>query len=250
MNAVELAGLGSSTGEGESLASWLCAGPLGTRALELAEPSMRANVDGRREGRLFCPACHLDELGRRRWFSRAEWEDPHCAICSAHAIPLVWCEAAPACLRGMRWSVELRTEFRALSHWTREWSSLSLGQRASRTDRPEFSVLRAILMRTDPRIPYSGAWAEAQWHLRIEGWPVPPGYLFPARRRELPTRQSDRLAVMAITYRICIGLIANHPPSWPPLPIRSRAFVCLKARLRQFDPLWDTYFAHCFKQDR
>lgn len=251
MNALELAGLGSSAGEGESVVSWLCAGPLGSRALELAGlSSVLGDGGGLRKGRLFCPLCRLDEQGCRRWYSRAEWEDPHCVICSEHAIPLIWYKTAPLRLRGKHWAAELRAEFRALSRWTHGWSSPGLGQRASRTDRPELSVLWAILMRTDPRIPYSGAWAEAQWHLWVEGWPVPPGYLFPSRRRELPTRQPDRLAVMAITYRICIGLIANRPPSWPLLPIRSRAFACLQARLRQCNPLWDAYFSRCFKRVR
>lgn len=251
MNALELAGLGSSAGSGESLVSWLSAGPLGSSALELVGLAPTpGNSCGPRKGGLFCPLCRLDERGHRRWYSRAEWEDPHCVICSEHAIPLIWCKAAPTRLRGMRWPAELRAEFRALGCWTQGWSSPGLGQCASRTNRPELSVLRTILMRTDPRTPYSEAWAEAQWHLWVEGWPVPPGYLFPARRRELPTRQPDRLAVMAITYRVCSGLIANHPPSWPLLPIRSRAFVCLQARLGQLNPLWDTYFARCFKRVR
>lgn len=250
MKALELAGLGATGGTGESLVSWLCAGPLGASALELAGLGpITVNGDGRQKGRLFCPACRLDEPSRRRWYSRAEWEDPHCVICSAHAIPLVWCATTPARLRGRRWPVELRAEFHAINQWTRKWSDSGLCRRTGGVGRPELAVLRAILAPTDPRIPYSRAFAEAQWHLWLEGWPVPSGPLFPARRRALPARQPDRLAVMAITHRVCLGLQTGRAPNWPPLPIRPRTLARLRACLHQLHPAWNEHLACCFKQD-
>lgn len=249
MNALELAGLGSAHGEGESLASWLCAGPLGAHALELAGLAPVADSeDGRQNGRLFCPACRLNESGRRRWYSRSEWEDPHCVICSVHAVPLVWCEAPPARLRGRRWPVDMRAEFRALSQWTRKWSKFDLCRRAGRVDRPELAVMQAILARTDPRTPYSRAFAEAQWHLSVEGWPVPWGPQFPVRPRALPVRQPDRLALMAITRRVCVGLETGRAPRWLPLCIRPRTLARLEANLRQLRPAWNEHVARCFKQ--
>lgn len=251
MSALEVARLGSARGAGESLASWLCAGPLGVSTVGLAGPvSVLDSGDGRREGRLFCPACRVEELGRRRWYSRSEWEDPHCVICSTHAAPLVWREIAPTRLRGKRWSIELRAEFRALSQWTSDWSVVGLSQRRGRAGRPEFAVLRAILARTDPRIPYSQAFAEAQWHLWAEGWPVPSGPQFPPHRGALPARQSDRLAVMAATHRVCLGLQSGLSPNWSLLPVRARALVRLRRCLRRLNPAWNEHLDCCFRQDQ
>jgi len=245
MNALELAGLGCCRGEGESLSSWLRAGPLGPLAESCLEPPAKPQAASR-EGLLYCPACRVEESGRRRWYSRSEWEDPSCVICSVHAVPLLRCDAPPTCLRGRRWPEAWRAEFRALDRWLRGRSGFASHAEGG-ADPPVAAVLRAILARTDPRVPYSRALAEAQWRLWVEGWPVPAGPMFPVQRHTMPVRQPDRLALMAATHRVCLGL-QGAEPRWPPLPVRLRTLAWLRTRLHQLEPAWSEHISQYFTQ--
>lgn len=248
MNSLEFAGLGCCRGAGESLSSWLRAGPLGSNAVASLD-SPAPTRGALREGELYCPACRLEELGRRRWYSRIEWKDPRCVICSVHAVPLVQCDAPPTRLRGRLWPQALRIEFRALNLWTRGWSESVSSREGDRANQPEVAVLRAILARTDPRLPYSRALAEGQWRLWVEGWPVPAGPLYPAQRRAMPARQSDRLAVWATTHRVCLGLQTGVAPNWPPLHIRSRTLARLRGHLHPLNATWNEHISQWFTRE-
>lgn len=231
MNAIAWAGLGSRRGAGESLVSWLRAGPLG----ELAIDALAIPV-GAAAGALYCPACYVDEAGTRRWYTRSDWLAGS-VICTRHAVPLVRCETPPARLRGWRWPPRLRAEFRALGAWTR---SCGAGE-------AERAVVEVVRTRTDPRVAYSCAWAAAQWHLRAAGWPVPVAPRYPAQRGTGLTYQFDRLALMAIAHRACVALAKGQTPTWPPLPVRARALTCLDAHLRRARPAWVSQLSICFR---
>jgi len=247
VNALQIAGLGCRRGAGESLSSWLRAGPLGVNAM--GSPESPTGIHrSLRESDLYCPACHLEESGRRRWYSRHEWQDPICVICSVHAVPLVRCDAPPIRLRGRSWPKALHTEFRALNRWIQGWNSSSRHER-SRALEPEVAVLRAILARTDPRMPHSQALTEGQWYLWVEGWPVLPGPLYSVRRQTMPARQSDRLAAMATTHRVCLCLQSGVEPYWRPLAVRRRTLVWLQECLHRLKPAWSEHIPLCFSRE-
>jgi len=249
MNAIELAGLGCCRGAGESLSSWLRAGPLGSNAL--AFPGSPTAKQGRlREGDLYCPACRLEEYGRRRWYSRSEWQYTSCVVCSVHNVPLVRCDAPPTHLRGRRWPRALRSEFSALGRWTGGWSKSDAQREGGHHLLPEVAVLRAILARTDPRMPHSRALAEGQWQLWIEGWPVSAGPLYPVQRQRMPARQSDRLAAMATTHRACLCLESGVALNWQPFAVRLRTLAWLQKRLFQLKPAWSEHVSLCFTRER
>jgi hypothetical protein len=230
MNAVYWAALGSRRGAGESLASWLRAGPLGVQAIDAPATSALAGAQ------LYCPACRVDEAGRRRWYTREDWPEDG-VVCTTHALPLLRLDAPPTRLRSRRWSPILRDEFRDLGAWT---------QRDDVGDvrRP---IVRAICARSDPRVPYSRAWAEAQWHLWATEWPVPVAPRLPSRGSLVPMFQFDRLALMAIAHRVYSALDSEQGTGWPALPIRSRVLHWLEGRLGRVRPCWRPRVARYFR---
>jgi hypothetical protein len=248
MNAIETAGLACCRGEGESLTSWLRAGPLGLGACASVEALTSTGQTTGEQDR-YCPACRVEELGRRRWYTRAEWQDPRCVVCSNHALPLVQRDAPPTRLRGRRWPRTMHAEFLALGQWIRGWSGNVSRTAGGPQVQPEALVLQAILARTDPRAPHSAALAEGQWRLWMDGWPVTAGPSNTTRRRTMPAKESDRLAVMAVTYRVCLGLQSGTEPNWPPLHIRRRTLKWLRGRLHSLKPDWAEHISLHFIQD-
>jgi hypothetical protein len=230
MNAVYWAALGSRRGAGESVASWLRASPLGAQAFDALAASEPVG------GQLYCPACRMDEAGRRRWYTREDWPADG-VVCTAHALPLLRCDAPPARLRGRRWSPILRDEFRALGAWNQQGNVGDLDR----------AIVRAICARSDPRVAYSRAWAEAQWHLWATGWPVPAGPRLPSRGSLAPLFQFDRLALMAIAHRVHVSLDTGQGTGWPALPIRSRVLRWLEGRVGQVRPCWRSRVVRCFR---
>jgi hypothetical protein len=229
MNAEHWAALGSRRGVGESLASWLRAGPLGTQVCDAPGGSELVG------GQLYCPACRVDEAGRRRWYTREGWPVDG-VVCTTHALPLLRCDGPPARLRSRRWSPVLRDEFHALGAWTQQGNVGVVGR----------AIVRAICARSDPRAAYSQAWAEAQWHLWAIEWPVPAAPRLPRRGRLTPVYQCDRLALMAIAHRVHVALAAGRDTGWPTLPIRARVLRWLEGRVGQVHPSWHARIARCF----
>ncbi len=227
MNAESMAALGCRRGVGESLASWLRAGPLGPQAVKFS--ACPTPIDGA----LYCPACRLEEAGRRRWYTREDWPSQS-VVCTTHALPLVRCEAPPTRLCGRRWSPILRAEFRALGTWMQQGSGGEVG----------CAIARAVSARTDPKVAFSRAWAEAQWHLWATGWPVPDAPRLPSRGSLSPLFQFDRLALMAIVHHVYIALEGGQGTMWPALHLRSRVFLWLEKRIGPKD------IATCFRPVR
>lgn len=235
MNVLEIAGLGCTRGEGESLLSWVSAGPLGATGAKALGLPPAADCKG---GRLFCPACRLETSGQRRWYSRDAWDSPGCVVCIKHALPLVRSDDPPTRLRSRRWPPGFRVEFRALGHWTQVWVRQDMTRRISHGQSVEMAVVHALLARTDPRVPFSTALACGQWELWLEGWPVSSSPRFASTFQGWPLHQSDRLALMAIAYRICSGLERRTPPVWMPLLVRSRTLAVLRATVGRLRPGW------------
>lgn len=221
MNAVYWAALGSRRGAGESLASWLRAGPLDVQAFYAPAASELECAH------LYCPACRVDEAGRRRWYTREDWPADG-VVCTTHALPLLRCDSPPTRLRSRRWSPILRDEFRELGAWTRQGDVGDVGR----------AIVRAICARSDPRVAYSRAWAEAQWHLWATDWPVPIAPRLPSCGSLVPMFQFDRLALMAIAHRVYAALDSEQGTGWPALPIRMRVLRWLECRVGQVHPCW------------
>lgn len=227
MNAKSMAALGCRRGIGESLSSWLRAGPLGLQTAKLS--ACPTPIDGA----LYCPACRLEEAGRRRWYTREDWPSQG-VVCTTHALPLLRFETPPVRLYGRRWSASLRAEFRALGVWTQQGSGGEIGR----------AIIRALCARTDPQVAYSRAWAEAQWHLWLTGWPVPDAPRLPSRGPLSPLFQFDRLALMAIAHRVYIAREGEQGTMWPVLHIRPRVFCWLEKRIGPME------IASCFRPVR
>lgn len=230
MNAEYWAALGSRRGAGESLGSWLRAGPLGTQVVdEPIAPELEVP-------QLYCPACWVEEAGRRRWYTREEWPTDG-VVCTTHALPLLLCNAPPTRLRSRHWSPILRDEFRALGEWIQQGGAGELGR----------AIARATCARSDPRVAYSRAWAEAQWHLWAIEWPVPAAPRLPASGNLVPLHQRDRLALSAIVHRIYLALETGQGTLWPALPIRPRVLRWLEGRIRLLRPSWRLHLGRCFR---
>lgn len=214
MNAENIAALGWRRGDGESLYSWLRAGPLGLKVVDY--PVWPGPIDG---AALYCPACRVEEAGRRRWYTRGDWP-PQAVVCTTHALPLLRFDTPPARLCSRRWSPSLRAEFRALGIWTQQGCGGAFGN----------LITRAVCARTDPSAAYSSAWAAAQWHLWSVGWPVPYAPRLQSCGPLSPQFQFDRLALMAIVRHLCVAMEAGHGTLWPSLHLRSRVFRWLERR--------------------
>lgn len=230
MNVEDWAALGSRRGAGESLASWLRASPVNVHVFG----TPLANGQG--AGSLYCPACRVDEAGRRRWYTREDWP-LDAVMCTTHALPLLRCDTPPARLRSRRWSRALRDEFRALGTWSQQARSHVAG----------YAITRVVCARSDPRLPHSRAWAEAQWHLWASGWPVPASPRFPRRGPLTPAFQFDRLALAAIVRRVYVACDTGQETGWPALPVRARVLAWLQGWTERVHPHWRQCQARCFR---
>lgn len=233
MNPEVWAALGCRRAAGESLVSWLRAGPLGDQGLSRLASSLPAGGD------LYCPACYMDEDGQRRWYTRESWTAQE-VVCGTHAMPLLRCERPPPRLRGRRWPSALREEYRAIAVWTQQGGGGEIGH----------AIARAVSARSDPRVAYSRAWAEAQWHLWAGGWPVPYAPRLPLQGPLTPTFQFDRLALMAIARRVHVALETGEGTGWTALPVRARVMGWLIERIGRAHPILLGRLAQCFRDAR
>lgn len=246
VSMLEFAGLGCRRGGGESLLSWACAGPLGSAGAESVGLSLDTICE---RGRLFCPACRVREFNQHRWYSREAWDHPGHTVCDVHALPLLQSDTPPTCLRSRRWPADLRTQFRALGNWEQMWARAEAVQLTGRVRTLELALVRALLARTDPRVPFSAALASGQWSLWLTGWPVPSGPKFPATRCVLPARQPDRMALMALAWKAHMSLALGIPSYWPALELRHRAYRLLQGRLAAHCPAWSANMQLCFRKE-
>lgn len=236
MNLEIMAGLGAHRAPGESLASWLRAGPLPLVAWT-GEP-----VD-RRASHLFlyCPCCRVKRSCRARYYSRAEWQDPRRVVCATHCVPLVRCAVPPKHIEVPRLGREVKFQLEQLARWIEVWILLSP---ATFVGRPIFAshclqdqILRALTEQEERAQTFS----IACWRLWLEGWPLPshprgnPAFLVGEMKS-----QADRLALVATTWKVWACLVGTQTALWPALPIDPKSLLRLQRALVK---TW-SYIAH------
>lgn len=233
MNTETMAGLGSARGPGESLVSWLRAGPLPLTAWvdETFEPFLSPSA-------LYCPLCKVMEGRTARYYSRAEWQDPRRVICVVHCAPLVRCAAPPKRLRTPRLGREVRLQLAHLARWVEEWISLSPCTLAGRLVSASHCLQDQIFLALTEGDEEADSLALADWRLWIEGWPLSSrshGSSAPQLGRVYS--QDDRLAIVATTWKMWACLVGVRPMLWPALPIDSQSFFRLRKALFDTWPL-------------
>jgi hypothetical protein len=230
-----MAGLGFRRGNGESLLSWLRAGPLPLSSWTDKESNHDSNHVFN-----YCPGCVVREHGRRRYYSRAEWRDPRRAICSIHNFPLLRASGPPERLRMPRQTQGTRLQLRCLSRWVEGWISLSPSNVAGRLMFSSTRLQDQVLLLLTEGEGAVRSFALANWRLWLEGWPLPSHpHGSPYCQLSLMPSQTDRLAILAATWRIWVGLLDTGENSWPALPIDAEAFCHFRSTLHETWPHLD-----------
>lgn len=233
MSLKSMAGLGNRPGCGESLTSWLRAGPLSAEAWtndlkDIGAPVLRDAV--------YCPKCYLSERGRKRWYTKAEWIDPRQVICSEHGLPLIRCAGSVARLRSPELSQAFHGEARSLSGWVAAWQQRSPctpgGWLVSQDDCLEDQILSAFAGQAyGQKVSIQAFWL-SHWRLRLEGWPLPSApHACPTFQMGLIAHQMDRLALVGTVQRISSCLLSEKEGAWPPLLIDRTGFSSLRAAM-------------------
>ncbi len=233
-----MAGLGVRHGQGESLTSWLKAGPLG------AEPwvSNPGRIGGLvLQDAAYCAKCCFSEHGRKRWYTKTEWIDPRYVICSEHGLPLVRCSRSLTRLRTPVLSQAFRSEAKCISNWVDAWKQRSPctpgGWLICQDDCLEDQILLAFSGQAyAPKASIQAFWL-SHWRLRAEGWPLPLApHTCPAFQVGLIARQADRLALVGAVQRVWSYLVFEKEHAWPPLLIERTSFFRLQETLRSSWP--------------
>ena len=214
----EWGALGACRAPGESLASWLTAGPLGDGVF--ASAGLPAPIGPFP----YCSSCRFRCDGGLRHYTRATWRNPWVVTCEVHGLPLTWSEVPPlriAWAAGAGW----RAEFRSLARW-------SASQRDSK-ERGSIArdLLWALTRRSDPRLPFSLTWSNAHWQRWAEGWPVHTAPRQPLHFSWSALLQpGDRLALAGSVWRLTREL-QGEVRAWPALALRERTRSALESRL-------------------
>jgi len=236
MKLEEIAALGARRGSGESLASWLRAGPLGSGVLSYFPELRSVEIDNEDAvaSCTICPSCSVNGHDHRRLYARSEWSDPRVVVCIKHAQPLQ--NVKPAMLSARLARKRPTAEFRRIAQWISRWQTQSLCSSARRlTMSPnclEDIVLDAV---TNDR---TGAVASIwQWRLWTAGWPVTPRPRFqPQFQLAKVPRLADRLALVSTVWRICQLLRGEIAPRWPPVRVAAEIYAQLENNILRFEP--------------
>jgi hypothetical protein len=232
MSLESMAGLGACRGTGESLASWLRAGPLPLTAWTSGAIDCCAHSLS-----MYCPGCVVGEKSVRRHYSRAEWLDPRRVICNIHNIPLIQALAPPKHLTTPNVGCGVQSELLCLVQWIEEWISLSPCTLAGRLilspNCLQDQILRSLTLEDEAGCTL----ALSDWRLWLEGWPVPAhphgGSSYQVGSM---SSQTDRLAIVATTWKVWTLLVGGRSCLWPALPISYQAFCHLKGILHEIWP--------------
>jgi hypothetical protein len=223
-----MAGLGSSRGSGESLTSWLRAGPLPVSVWERGVRDLKPNIS-----LSYCPRCVLRTEGRRHYYSKVEWIDPRRVVCDIHDTPLVRAISSPTCLRFPHFEYHTRARLHTLGRWIEEWISQSPSTITGiLIFSPHCLQDQIFLALTDGDTAQS--FALANWRLWLEGWPLSShSHGYPMRQLRLVPSQADRLALVAEVWRVWSILAGMDQSAWPALQIAPEAFSRLAQRLKR-----------------
>lgn len=233
-----MAGLGVRPGRGESLTSWLIAGPVGaglwvSNRRNIGVPVLRDAA--------YCPKCYLVEQGRKRWYTKTQWADPRQVICVEHGLPLIRCARQLVRLRAPVPSQVFRSKVNCLGDWIGAWRRRSPctpgGWLLCRGDCLEDQILWALTGQMWASEASTQAFWLSHWRLRIDGWPLPTApHSSPAFQIGLITHQTDRLALVGTVQWAWSHLNSEKESNWPPLRIERTSFEHLQAALRNSWP--------------
>lgn len=227
-----MAGLGAEAGSGESLFSWLAAGPLAVSAWTGEEPDVQPAYSFN-----YCPRCIVREGNRRRWYSRDEWYDPRRVLCRFHNIPLVRAISPPRRLSTPPLGREMQLQARCLSNWIEEWIFSSPSTIAGRLIFSSECLQDQILLALTEREGAAWSLALAHWRLWLEGWPLPSSpHAKHSHQLGLVPSQTDRLAIVATAWKVWSCLTGVENNVWPALPIDCNALYDLQGKLQKTWP--------------
>lgn len=232
MNLEIMAGLGSCRGSGESLASWLRAGPLPLSAWT------DETVDHYTSPLfLCCPCCQVRSGRSVRYYSRSEWRDPRRVVCATHCVPLVRAIFPPERLRVPQLEQEVQLQLEQLARWIEEWISLSPSTVVGRSIFASHCLQDQVFLALTERDGEAQSFAVACWRLWLEGWPLPSHpHGNPAPHLGVVYSQADRLALVATTWKVWACLVGTQSRLWPALPIDSQSFFRLQSALLEAWP--------------
>jgi len=250
MRLEEIAALGTCRGAGESLASWLRAGPLGSRALSYFPELRNVKIDSEDEvaSCTICPSCSTSKRDHRRLYARSEWNDPRVVVCIEHARPLQ--HIRPALLSTTPPRKHPVPEFRNFANWIRRWQAQSPCSSARRLTVSE-SCLEDVLLDAVTRDKTAAAASTWQWRLWMAGWPLSPSARSKpqfqlADMRWLP----DRLALVGTIWRLCQLLRGETLLPWPPVRLAEEVYASLEDTIWRCWPSVVARWAEVFRPDR
>jgi hypothetical protein len=230
MNLELVASLGATRAPGESLRSWLRAGPLELSAwseLESGGPRMEP----------YCPRCYMRADGGKRWYTKAAWADRRVVVCIEHGLPLFESNGRISRLMTPALSKSRRLQSLELSDWIARWCVDSpctpSGRQIFRTRCLQDQLLAAItgLQAGQPSIE---AFNVGCWLLSLDGW------LMSGLPRDVPrfqvasmTRQIDRFALVCLIWRLERRLVVGDDATWRSLALEEGCYQLLRESLRQ-----------------
>lgn len=224
MTPEEIAALGARRGEGESLRSWLQAGPWGQRVW-MHFDALPGNRDRMAE-EAYCPECRVFEQGRWRWYSRSAWDDPRQVVCPVHGLPLVRARHSPMRPWTIGYTPPAPAQLPALTHWLSRWIQHSPlrpdGRLAVRAKGLEDHLLWALTRRLTCSATVPAMLM--QWRLWTEGWPVPAQPHAVDYQVGRLQYQTDRLAVIASVCQLHRQLLGHERVDWPALIVTPEAY--------------------------
>jgi len=236
MKLEEIAALGSDREPGESLGSWLRAGPLGPAVLSYFPELRTVEIDSEDAvaSCTICPRCWVHEHGCRRLYARTEWSDPRMVVCIEHAQPLQ--SVKPTLLSARLAHSRSTREFRMIAKWITRWQAQSPCS-STRHLVMSRSCVEDVMLDALTKIRVATVASTWQWRLWVDGWPVPPC------PRSLPQfqlvdmpRLADRLALVCTVWRICRLLRGEIAPHWPPVRVAEEEYAQLENSISRFEP--------------
>lgn len=222
-----MAGLGSRRAPGESLASWLRAGPL-----PLATWSSDTVERYTNHLSLYCPSCRVKDGRKSRYYSRAEWQDPRRVVCATHFLPLVQVSRPPKHIGMPRLGREIRLQLEQLAQWIEAWILLSPATIVGRQIFVSHCLHDQLLRALSEQDEKAQSFAIACWQLWLDGWPLPSHpHGMPASQVGEVNSQTDRLALVVTIWKVWGCLLGKASRLWPALPVDSQSLSRLQGAL-------------------
>lgn len=177
---------------------------------------------------VYCPHCHIEQGGVKRWPSLVAWLDARRLQCSVHACPLVYRDPAIGTDPGHA-ACQLDEEMIGLYRWTRQWIRLDGWHRSEGREEAQWrrDLVRMVCRNWSPGRCHSAASLGA-WELHRMGWYAQE------RSVQLDAGHPGRLGVLSPPERIGGLLLAYR--CWQ--LFRPRPFDVIQPQLPQVAWRW------------